>query len=133
MAREIDPEQERVGEAAISRPVHGQLAYVELGVTDCEASARFFEAAFGWALARFGPTYAGTMGQAADLGLQGDAQEAPAAPLPGIRVSDLEAALAAVRAAGAEVTRPIFAYPGGRRFQFREPGGNELAVFADEA
>jgi len=108
------------------------LAYVELPVADSEASAAFFERAFGWALTRFGPTYAGTMGQGTDLGLQGDAAEAPAAPLPGIRVDDLEATLAAVEAAGGVVTRSIFVFPGGRRFQFREPGGNELAVFVED-
>ncbi len=110
-----------------------QLAYVELPVTDSEASAVFFEKAFGWSLVRFGPTYAGTLGQGTDLGLQGDAGEVPAAPLPGVRVDDLEAALASVEAAGGTVTQAIFAFPGGRRFQFREPGGNELAVFVEEA
>jgi len=113
-------------------PKDAALAYVELAVADSEASAIFFEQAFGWQLTRFGPTYAGTLGQGADLGLQGDATEAPAAPLAGIRVADLEGALAAVEAAGGVVTRPIFAFPGGRRFQFREPGGNELAVFVEE-
>ncbi len=112
--------------------ISATLAYVELPVADSEASAVFFETAFGWQLVRFAPTYAGTMGQGADLGLQGDAAEAPAAPLPGIRVDDLEAALVAVEAAGGAITRAIFAFPGGRRFQFREPGGNELAVFVEE-
>ena len=63
-----------------------------------------------------------------DIGLQGDPAEATRAPLPVIAVADLEAALAAVSAAGAEIARPIFAFPGGRRFQFRDPHGNELAV-----
>ncbi len=112
--------------------VPATLAYVELPVADSEASAIFFERAFGWELTRFGPTYAGTMGQGTDLGLQGDATEAPAAPLPGLRVADLEAALAAVAAAGGAITQPIFAFPGGRRFHFREPGGNELSVFAED-
>jgi len=112
--------------------VPASLAYVELTVTDSEASATFFSAAFGWELIRFGPSYAGTMGQGTDLGLQGDAAEGSVAPLPGIRVEDLEAALAAVEAAGGAITQPIFAFPGGRRFHFREPGGNELSVF-DEA
>ncbi|MBN8818075.1 MAG: VOC family protein [Sphingomonas sp.] len=112
--------------------VAASLAYVELPVADSEASAVFFSAAFGWELIRFGPSYAGTMGQGTDLGLQGDAAEAPAAPLPGIRVTDLEAALTAVMAAGGTITQPIFTFPGGRRFQFREPGGNELAVFVEE-
>ena len=50
------------------------------------------------------------------------------APLPVIAVDDLEAALLAVTAAGASIVRPIFAFPGGRRFQFLDPHGNELAV-----
>jgi predicted enzyme related to lactoylglutathione lyase len=112
--------------------VPATLAYIELPVADSEASAIFFAQAFGWEMIRFGPTYAGTMGQGTDLGLQGDAAEAPAAPLPGIRVDDLEAALAAVQAAGATITQAIFAFPGGRRFHFREPGGNELSVFAED-
>ncbi|MBN8832114.1 MAG: VOC family protein [Sphingomonadales bacterium] len=112
--------------------ISATLAYVELPVADSEASATFFfEAAFGWTLTRFGPSYAGTMGQGADLGLQGDAAEAPAAPLPGIRVTNLEAALVAVEQAGGAITKPIFAFPGGRRFHFREPGGNELAVLQE--
>jgi predicted enzyme related to lactoylglutathione lyase len=111
--------------------VPATLAYVELPVADSEASAEFFSAAFGWELTRFGPTYAGTMGQGTDLGLQGDAAEAPAAPLPGLQVEDLEAALAAVEAAGGIVIRPIFAFPGGRRFHFRDPSGNELAVWSE--
>lgn len=116
----------------MSGAVAARLAYVELPVADSKASAAFFEAAFGWALTRFGPSYAGTLGQGTDLGLQGDASEHPEAPLPGILVTDLEAALDAVTAAGAVITRPIFAFPGGRRFQFREPGGNELAVYVEE-
>ena len=112
--------------------ISAALAYVELSVADSEASAVFFESAFGWQMVRFAPTYAGTMGQGADLGLQGDVTEAAAAPLPGIRVDDLEAALAAVEAAGGVISQAIFAFPGGRRFHFREPGGNELAVFIEE-
>ena len=113
-------------------PVTGRFAYLELPVSDVDASAAFFSAAFGWDLTRFAPTYAGTMGEGTDLGLQGDAAQSSAAPLAGIEVADLEAALAAVVAAGGIVTLPIFAFPGGRRFHFREPSGNELSVFVTE-
>jgi predicted enzyme related to lactoylglutathione lyase len=63
-----------------------------------------------------------------DLGLQGDAAEATDAPLAVIAVDDLDQALAAVEKAGGAVTKPIFAFPGGRRFHFRDPSGNELAA-----
>ena len=105
-----------------------RLNYVELPVTEIAVAKRFYEHVFGWALTDFGPTYASTTTGDTDIGLQGDAREATAAPLAVIDVADLEAALAAVREAGGAVTVPIFAFPGGRRFQFTDPSGNELAV-----
>lgn len=102
--------------------------FIELPARDIEASKAFYTRVFGWDLAAFGPTYACTTTGDVDIGLQGDATEAAHAPLPVISVEDLEAALAAVTAAGAKVVRPIFAFPGGRRFQFLDPHGNELAV-----
>jgi len=76
----------------------------------------------------FGPTYACTLTGDVDLGLQADPAEATRAPLPVVEVKDLEATLSAVIAAGATITRPIFSFPGGRRFQFLDPSGNELAA-----
>jgi predicted enzyme related to lactoylglutathione lyase len=105
-----------------------RLNYVELPVGDIGAAKDFYESAFGWSLTSFGPTYAATLTGDTDIGLQADASEATKAPLPVIEVDDLEAALAAVRQAGGTITRPIFAFPGGHRFQFLDPGGNELAA-----
>jgi predicted enzyme related to lactoylglutathione lyase len=105
-----------------------RLNYVELPVRDVASAKAFYEAAFGWALTDFGPTYASTLTGDTDVGLQGDAAEATAAPLPVIQVEDLEAALAAVTNAGGTLVVPTFSFPGGRRFQFTDPGGNELAV-----
>lgn len=104
-----------------------RLNYVELPVGDIGAAKRFYETAFGWALTDFGPTYAATLTGDTDIGLQADQAEAAKAPLPVIEVEDLEAALAAVTGAGGSIVRPIFAFPGGRRFQFLDPGGNEIA------
>ena len=105
-----------------------RLNYVELPVGNLPGSADFFAAAFGWTLKRFGPAYAATLTGETDLGLQGDPAEQTAAPLPIIEVDDLPAALAAVERAGGVVTRPVFSFPGGTRFHFREPSGLELAV-----
>lgn len=102
--------------------------YIELPASDIAAARAFYTQAFGWELTAFGPTYACTMTGDVDIGLQGDLAEATRAPLPVIAVDDLEATLAAVTAAGARIVRPIFAFPGGRRFQFLDPHGNELAV-----
>ena len=111
-----------------------RLNYVELPVADIGAARSFYENAFGWSMTAFAPNYAATMTGDTDIGLQGDAAEATRAPLPVIDVPDLEAALAAVERAGGRIVRPIFAFPGGRRFHFLDPSGNEVAaVTADEA
>ncbi len=105
-----------------------RINYVELPAANLSAARAFYQQAFGWSLTDFGPTYAASTSGDVDVGLQGDATEATDAPLPVIDVDDLEAALAAVSAAGARILRPIFAFPGGRRFHFLDPNGNELAV-----
>lgn len=102
--------------------------YVELTVDAIGPAKAFYEAAFGWALTEFGPTYAATVSGDTDLGLQADGETPGKAPLPVIEVVDIAAALAAVTAAGGTIVHPIFAFPGGRRFHFADPAGNELAV-----
>ena len=109
-----------------------RLNYVELPVLETAQTKAFYEQAFGWSLTDFGPTYSATVTGDTDIGLQGDASEATAAPLPVIEVDDLDVALSAVEAAGAEIVRPIFSFPGGRRFHFRDPSGNELAAVTSD-
>lgn len=105
-----------------------RLNYIELPVGEIGPTKAFYEAAFGWSLAEFGPTYAATTTGDTDIGLQADAAEASQAPLAVIDVDDLEAVMDAVTKAGGEIVRPIFTFPGGRRFHFRDPSGNELAA-----
>ena len=105
-----------------------RLNYVELPVQSTETTKAFFAAAFGWEFADYGPTYAATRNGETELGLQADRAEWPSAPLPVIEVDDLDATLRSVEGAGGTITQPIFAFPGGRRFHFRDPNGNELAA-----
>jgi uncharacterized protein len=102
--------------------------FLELPVADVQAAQRFYADAFGWDMTAFGPSYACTLSGDVDVGLQADPAERTAAPLIAVRVARLEDALAAVEQGGGTITRPIFAFPGGRRFHFRDPDGNELAA-----
>lgn len=106
-----------------------RIDYFELPAAKLDEAAAFYEAAFGWTLARYGPTYAATTTGDTDLGLQGDLADASKAPLAVIRVDDVDSAAAAVEAAGGDIVRPVFDFPGGRRFHFRDPNGNELAAW----
>jgi predicted enzyme related to lactoylglutathione lyase len=102
--------------------------YVELPAADIAAAKTFYADIFGWDLTDYGPSYSCTVTGTVDIGLQGDTGEATKAPLPVLPVADIEAALAAVTGAGGRIVRPIFAFPGGRRFHFFDPNGNELAI-----
>lgn len=106
-----------------------RISFVELPASDLASARAFYTDAFGLAFTDFGPTYSCTLTGDVDLGLQADASEATAAPLAVIAVDDLAAAFEAVGKAGGVITKPIFAFPGGRRFHFRDPSGNELAAF----
>src|SRR5262245_38412122 len=108
-----------------------RLNYVELSAKDIATTKAFYEKAFGWSLTEFGPTYAGTTTNDVDLGLQADPKEQAKAPLAIVHTDNLEAALKSVTNAGGKITVPIFAFPGGRRFHFTDPSGNELAVWAE--
>ena len=108
-----------------------RIDYVELpSATAHELTRAFYAKAFSWSFTDYGPTYAATANGTTDIGLQGDPADALSAPLPVIRVGDLEAAFDAVTKAGGIIARPIFAFPGGRRFHFIDPSGSELAVWS---
>jgi uncharacterized protein len=107
-----------------------RIDYVELpSATAHELTRAFYSRAFGWSFTDFGPDYSAMTTGDVDVGLNGQAEEALAAPLPVIRVEDLDAAFEAVNKAGGTIARPIFSFPGGRRFHFIDPSGSELAVW----
>lgn len=109
-----------------------RICFVELPAPATGPAKAFYASAFGLEMTDFGPTYACTMSGSVDLGLQADAAEATHAPLPVLLVESLAATEAAVRAAGGRITKAAFSFPGGRRFHFRDPAGNELAAMQPE-
>lgn len=106
-----------------------QIDYLEFPSSNGVASKTFFQQAFGWRFTGYGPTYDAIDDAGIDAGIQADAAEATAVPLAIVRTTDIEQAEKDVIAAGGVITRAAFDFPGGRRFHFREPGGNELAVW----
>jgi predicted enzyme related to lactoylglutathione lyase len=110
----------------------GKLDYFELPATGgtLDSVKAFYSAAFSWSFTDYGPTYS-AFDEGLEGGLQADASEASAKPLPILYSEDLEATLEAVQGAGGRIVKPIFSFPGGRRFHFLDPAGNELAVWGD--
>lgn len=108
----------------------GKLDYLELPGGALPQTKAFYGETFGWTFTDYGPTYA-AFEQGLDGGFDADAGEATPQPLPVLYAQDLEAMQARVEAAGGVIVRPIDAFPGGRRFHFRDPAGSELAVWSE--
>ena len=110
---------------------HNAIDYVEFPASDLGPLKAFYEKAFGWRFIDYGPTYAALSDAGIDGGFQADSGEKPGKPLVILYSDDLEASLAAVTGQGAKIVKPIFAFPGGRRFHFTDPSGNELAIWSE--
>jgi len=119
----------RLGSAIVAEQ-EGRIDYVELPGRDVERAKSFYERAFGWTFTDYGPDYTSFN----DGRLSGGFTTDPAIPsaLVVIYAADLERALQRVEEAGGMITRPIFPFPGGRRFHFTDTVGNELAVWSDQ-
>ncbi|MDH5821994.1 VOC family protein [Luteimonas sp. RD2P54] len=117
-------------------PAHEKINYVEYPARDLAATKRFFQDAFGWAFEDYGPDYAAFSGQGLDGGFfrsELAARTSQGSALVVFYSERLEETLAKVVAAGGEVVKPVFSFPGGRRFHFTEPSGNEFAVWSEAA
>lgn len=113
--------------------IHHAIDYIELGAPRMPETRAFYEAAFGWRFHDYGPDYAGIVAPDGD-GEVGGLNRVGAAGRGGALVllfsDDLDATVTAVRAAGGEVVEGPYEFPGGRRFHFTDPSGNELGVWA---
>ncbi|WP_017930229.1 VOC family protein [Robiginitomaculum antarcticum] len=113
---------------------HHKIHYIELPAIDLGAMKTFYSAVFGWTFTDYGPTYASFSGAGIDGGFDtagGGRKPSKQGALVILYSDDLEASLAALTAHGAEITVPIFDFPGGRRFHFTDPSGNELAIWTE--
>ena len=113
---------------------HEKMNYVEFPAKDLARTKAFFESAFGWSFTDYGPEYTAFENQGLDGGFfQSDLASSTekGAALIVFYSNQLEATLAKVEKAGGAILRPIYSFPGGRRFHFTEPSGNEFAVWGE--
>ena len=122
-----------ISAAAIGAPVkQPAMDYVEFSVHDIARSKAFYGAVFGWSFVDYGPAYTSFTDNGLGGGFTTDGTPNPGGSLMVFHVDDLEAALARAKSAGAVIVKPIFSFPGGKRFQFRDPDGYEIAAWTQE-
>ena len=110
---------------------HHSIDYVEFTVRDLAEAKHFYASAFGWTFNDYGPEYAGIKGSETECGGMHQTKDLRlGGPLVILYSDNLEASLARVQEAGGTVVKEVFSFPGGRRFHFADPSGNELAVWS---
>lgn len=115
-------------------PEHEKLDYVEFAANDLPATKAFFSQVFDWQFEDYGPEYTAFNKQGLDGGFYKSEMSSCSdrgAALLVFYSSDINLTLNKVTEAGGEICKPIFEFPGGRRFHFIEPSGNEFAVWSD--
>ena len=118
-----------------NNPKENRIDYVEFPAPSAaalRASKKFYSDVFGWSFQDWGDNYVDTQGSGIASGINSDPSHRPPAPLVVLFASDLETTKARVIKAGGRIVKDIFPFPGGRRFEYVDPAGNQLAVWSDK-
>ncbi|HSG43511.1 MAG TPA: VOC family protein [Anaerolineales bacterium] len=115
-------------------PTHNQINYIEMPATDISATKKFFGDVFGWEFVDYGPDYISFKNDSVDGGFfisDLKASTTTGSVLVVLYSTELENTQSKVEASGGTIIKPIFSFPGGRRFHFTDPNGNEFAVWSE--
>ena len=113
---------------------HEKINYVEFPAKDIEATKTFFNTAFGWSFIDYGAEYTAFSNEGLDGGFfksNVSSSTKNGAALIVFYSNKLEQTLEKIKNADGLIIKPIYAFPGGRRFHFEDPNGNEYAVWSD--
>jgi len=120
-------------ESFMPEQIDNSINYIEFPLTNVAATKAFYGKVFGWTFTDWGPDYISFEGAQVAGGFNGVEDVEPQTPgvLVVLYAKDLDAKFAEVKAAGGEIVREIFEFPGGKRFHFRDPNGNDLAIWSE--
>lgn len=111
---------------------NNHIDYIEFpakSINELTKSKEFFNDVFGWSYVQWGDDYIDTKDSGVGSGISAD--NPTNQPLPVIYVSDIQVSYDKVKSAGGTIVREVFTFPGGKRFHFKDPAGNELAVWSE--
>ncbi len=126
------PFNERAAELIMNR--ENTINYIEIPASDLESTKAFFSKLFGWKFVDYGPDYCAFNDGKLDGGFfksDKSASTETGSVLVVFYRDDLEKAVSDVEASGGQIVKPIFPFPGGRRFHFADPNGNEFAIWSE--
>jgi len=124
--------EKHLGTAVGANPANDRkIDYVEFGAVDLAKAKAFYSSVFGWKFTDYGPDYTSFSDGRLSGGFHKNDQPSSVNPLIILYAFDLEATEARIVAAGGTINPEWQVFPGGRRFHFKDPNGNELAVWTD--
>ena len=112
-----------------------KISYIEFPAKDIESTKKFFSTVFGWSFKDYGDDYSVVANAGVNAGFYKSEQNSSVATgsvLIVIYCKELKKTAQKVEQAGGSIVKPIFSFPGGRRFHFSDPCGNEYAVWSDK-
>jgi predicted enzyme related to lactoylglutathione lyase len=109
-----------------------RIDYIEFLTTNIDETKRFYSEVFGWEFTDYGPDYTSFSDGRLSGGFAVTSEVTGGGPLVVLYATNLEEIAARVRESGGRIARETFEFPGGRRFHFTDPSGNELAVWSDK-
>ena len=109
-----------------------RIDYIEFPADEVGRAQEFYTRVFGWKFQSYGDQYSSFEDGRIAGGFRGGEEAGSGGPLVVIYAVDLESTVGPIEVAGGKIVKPIFEFPGGRRFHFRDPCGNELAVWSDK-
>jgi predicted enzyme related to lactoylglutathione lyase len=109
-----------------------RIDYVEFSTTDIGETKKFYSSVFGWEFTDYGPDYTSFGDGRLAGGFSAAARIDAGGPLVVLYATNLEEIESRVKESGGTIVKEIFEFPGGRRFHFTDPSGNELAVWSDQ-
>src|SRR5271168_3325277 len=109
-----------------------RIDYIEFPATDLTAIKVFYQDVFGWVFTDYGPGYTSFADGRIAGGFTKETHVRPLGPLIVIYAEDLAAVQEKIKAACGNIVKPTFEFPGGKRFHFTDPSGNELSVWSDK-
>jgi predicted enzyme related to lactoylglutathione lyase len=113
---------------------NNKINYIEIPAQNIAATKAFFSTVFGWSFVDYGPEYCSFTAQGVDGGFfKSDlvVSTKNGSPLIVLYSNELEATQNKIEKAGGKIIKPTFSFPGGRRFHFSDPNGNEFAVWSE--
>lgn len=117
---------------ASEQPHHDRsIDYIEFNVADIARAKAFYGGAFGWTFTDYGPDYCEFTDGRMKGGFDATGPVTPGGPLVVLYGTDLAETMGRIEAAGGQIVKPIFEFPGGGRFHFSDPDGYELAVWTE--